>query len=94
MAKREKITNSSIKVLLVEDKRVNDTDIPGFHALTSQKGKITYYLFYRFAGKQVNYKIGAHGHITPAQARDLAKAKAGDVVNGVDVHESKKTSQT
>ena len=93
MAKREKITNSSIKALLVEDKRVNDTDIPGFHALISPKGKITYYLFYRIAGKQVNYKIGAHGHITPAQARDLAKAKAGEVVHGVDVQESKKQAK-
>ncbi len=45
MAKREKITNSSIKALLVEDKRVNDTDISGFHVLISPKGKITYYLF-------------------------------------------------
>jgi integrase len=93
MAKREKITNSSIKALLVEDKRVNDTDISGFHALISPKGKITYYLFYRIAGKQVNYKIGAHGHITPAQARDLAKAKAGEVVHGVDVQESKKQAK-
>jgi integrase len=93
MAKREKITNSSIKALLVEDKRVNDTDISGFHALISPKGKVTYYLFYRYAGKQVNYKIGAHGHITPAQARDLAKAKAGEVVHGVDVQESKKQAK-
>ncbi len=45
MAKRERITNSSIKALLVEDKRVNDTDISGFHVLISPKGKITYYLF-------------------------------------------------
>jgi integrase len=93
MAKREKITNSSIKALLVEDKRVNDTDIPGFHALISPKGKITYYLFYRIDGKQVNYKIGAHGHVTPAQARDLAKAKAGEVANGIDVQESKKQAK-
>jgi integrase len=93
MAKREKITNSSIKALLVEDKRVNDTEISGFHALISPKGKVTYYLFYRYAGKQVNYKIGAHGHITPAQARDLAKAKAGEVVHGVDVQESKKQAK-
>jgi integrase len=93
MARREKITNSSIKALLVEDKRVNDTDIPGFHALISPKGKITYYLFYRIDGKQVNYKIGAHGHVTPAQARDLAKAKAGEVANGIDVQESKKQAK-
>jgi len=93
MAKREKITNSSIKALLVEDKRVNDTEISGFHALISPKGKITYYLYYRFANKLVNYKLGQHGHITPAQARDLAKAKAGEVANGVDVQGSKKQAK-
>ncbi|WP_339722005.1 site-specific integrase [uncultured Paraglaciecola sp.] len=93
MAKREKITNSSIKALIVEDKRVNDTEISGFHALISPKGKITYYLFYRLADKQVNYKLGQHGHITPAQARDLAKAKAGEVANGVDVQDVKKQAK-
>ncbi|MDN4501588.1 site-specific integrase [Alteromonadaceae bacterium BrNp21-10] len=93
MAKREKITNSSIKALVVEDKRVNDTEIAGFHALISPKGKITYYLYYRLDGKQVNYKLGIHGHITPTQARDLAKAKAGEVANGVDVQESKKLAK-
>lgn len=93
MAKREKLTNSSIKALIPEDKRVNDTDIPGFHARISPAGKITYYLFYRFNGKQVNYKLGSHGHITPSQARDLAKAKAGEVVNGVDVQEAKKQAK-
>jgi integrase len=93
MAKREKITNSCIKALIVQDKRVNDTEISGFHALISPKGKITYYLFYRFADKQVNYKLGQHGHITPAQARDLAKAKSGEVTNGVDVQDSKKQAK-
>ena len=93
MAKREKITNSCIKALIVQDKRVNDTEISGFHALISPKGKITYYLFYRFADKQVNFKLGQHGHITPAQARDLAKAKAGEVANGVDVQDSKKQAK-
>lgn len=93
MAKREKITISSIKDLNIEDQRINDTEVPGFHARISPKGKITYYLFYRYNGKQVNYKLGCHGEITPAQARDLAKAKAGEVANGIDVQAAKKMAR-
>ncbi|MBU2877711.1 site-specific integrase [Aliiglaciecola lipolytica] len=93
MAKREKITISSIKALVVDDKRVNDTEVPGFHALISPKGKITFYLYYRYNGKQVNYKLGIYGEITPSQARDLAKAKAGEVANGVDIQAVKKTAR-
>jgi len=89
MAKRDKITNSSIKNLKISDKRLNDTDISGFHARISPKGKIAYYFFYRIQNKQVNFKLGDHGDITPAQARDMAKAKAGDVANGIDVHKAK-----
>jgi len=89
MPKRDKITNSSIKNLRISDKRLNDTDISGFHARISPKGKIAYYFFYRIQNKQVNFKLGDHGDITPAQARDMAKAKAGDVANGIDVHKAK-----
>ena len=78
MPKREKITNTSVKAITPQDRRLNDTEIPGFHALISQAGKISYYLYYRVNGKQANYKIGVHGQITPAQARDIAKAKAGE----------------
>jgi len=93
MAKREKITISSIKALNVEDQRINDTEVPGYHARISPKGKVTYYLFYRHNGKQVNFKLGIHGEITPNQARDLAKAKAGEVANGVDVQAAKKAAK-
>ncbi|XQW85673.1 tyrosine-type recombinase/integrase [Thalassotalea piscium] len=93
MTKRLKITNSSIKALNVDDGRVNDTELSGFHARISPKGKITYYLFYRHNGKQVNYKLGSHPEISPSQARDLAKAKLGEVANGVDVQEVKKEAK-
>ena len=93
MTKRLKITNSSIKALSVDDGRVNDTELSGFHARISPKGKITYYLFYRYNGKQVNFKLGSHPEISPSQARDLAKAKLGEVANGVDVQEVKKEAK-
>ncbi|WOH39409.1 site-specific integrase [Thalassotalea fonticola] len=93
MTKRLKITNSSIKALQVEDGRVNDTELSGFHARISPKGRITYYLFYRIKGKQVNFKIGTHPEITPTQARDLAKIKLGEVAHGIDVQEVKKEAK-
>ncbi len=93
MAKREKITISCIKRLVPADQRVNDTEIAGFHARISPAGKIVYYLYYRLNGKQVNFKLGAHGSITPTQARDMAKAKAGEVANGVDVQAEKKQAK-
>ena len=90
MAKLEKITNSYIKGLDLNERRVNDSEISGFHLRISPKGKITYYLFYRISGKQVNFKLGNYPDLTPTQARDLAKAKLGEVANGVDVQGVKK----
>ncbi|EIU6832440.1 site-specific integrase [Vibrio parahaemolyticus] len=85
MAVKKKITNTSIKQLTIEDGRLNDTEISGFHARISPKGAIKYYFYYRLNGKQRNYLIGSEDSMTPAQARDLAKEKAGLVASGVDV---------
>lgn len=90
MAISRKITTTAIKELKPEDKRINDTDLSGFHARITERGKITYYLFYRHNGKQVNFKIGVHGELTSTQARDIAKVKAGEVASGIDVQEQKK----
>jgi integrase len=93
MAKLEKITNSCIKGLDLNERRVNDSEISGFHLRISPKGKITYYLFYRISGKQVNFKLGNYPDLSPTQARDLAKAKLGEVANGVDVQNVKKEAK-
>lgn len=77
MAVKKKITNTSIKQLTIEDGRLNDTEISGFHARISPKGAIKYYFYYRLNGKQRNYLIGSADSMTPAQARDLAKEKRG-----------------
>lgn len=94
MAIKQKITATSIKNFKVEDKRLNDTDISGFHARISPKGVIKYYLYYRINGKQRNFLLGSATALTPAQARDLAKEKAGQVASGEDVqvtrHDAKK----
>ncbi|PFG56336.1 site-specific recombinase XerD [Vibrio sp. ES.051] len=86
---KKKITNTSIKALTVEQGRLNDTEISGFHARISPKGAIKYYFYYRVNGKQRNYFIGSADSLTPAQARDLVKEKAGLVASGVDIQESR-----
>lgn len=93
MAIKQKITATNLKNLTIEDQRINDTEISGFHARISPKGLITYYLFYRLNGKQVNYRLGIDGHITPAQARDLAKDKSALVHQGIDVQAEKKKAR-
>lgn len=90
MTVRAKISATTIKQLKPEDKRLTDTELAGFHARITSDGKIHYYLYYRINGKQVNYKLGTEGQVTPAIARDLAKEKAGEVAKGTDVQEVKK----
>ncbi|RUO52367.1 tyrosine-type recombinase/integrase [Pseudidiomarina homiensis] len=90
---RVKLTNSVLKGLSEQIRRVNDTELPGFHLRISERGKMTYYLFYRLHGKQVNFKLGSHPQITPAQAREMAKQKAGEVANGIDVQQARKAQR-
>jgi integrase len=94
MTIKTKITITSIKGLIPEDKRLNDTEISGFHARITPTGLITYYLFYRLNGKQVNYRLGIDGQMSPAQARDLAKNKIAEVTQGVDVQAVRKHDRT
>ncbi|WP_076541097.1 site-specific integrase [Shewanella sp. UCD-KL21] len=93
MAVSSKINATSIKNLTIEDKRLNDTEIKGFHARISAKGAISYYLFYRHNGKQVNYLLGKGSSITPTQARDMAKSQAGKVASGINVQSEKKAAK-
>ncbi|CAH0535368.1 Tyrosine recombinase XerC [Vibrio stylophorae] len=89
MAVKQKITNASIKNLTIEQERLNDTEISGFHARISPKGAVKYYFYYRLNGKQRNFLLGSAEALTAAQARDLAKEKAGLVASGVDVQASR-----
>jgi integrase len=93
MAIKAKISQTSIKNLRPEDKRINDSDLAGFHALIAPSGKITYYFNYRLNGKQGNFKLGIEGKITPAITRDLAKQKAGEVAKGTDIQHAKKAER-
>lgn len=90
----KKITVPTMKNLRIEDKRINDTEIHGFHARISLKGKVKYYFYYRVDGKQRNYFIGSGSVLSPSQARDRAKELAGRVASGVDVHLDKRELKT
>ena len=89
MALKQRITQTSIKQLKPEDKRLNDTELSGFHARIANTGKIKYYLYYRLHGKQVNYLLGSFPELTPTQARDLAKEKIGQIAKGEDIQQTK-----
>ncbi|UJF19132.1 site-specific integrase [Vibrio sp. SS-MA-C1-2] len=93
MAIKKKITSSALKALSVSDKRINDTEVSGFHALKFESGKVVYYVYYRLDGKQVNHKLGLASDLSPSQARDLAKVKLGQVAQGSDVQEQRKEAR-
>jgi integrase len=85
-----KITKRSVDALKPAAERytVWDTEIAGFGVRVAPSGKKTYVLKYRVGGgraARVRWgSIGAHGAITPDQARDLAREWAADVAGGGD----------
>ncbi|MCY9869685.1 site-specific integrase [Vibrio barjaei] len=93
MAIKKKITAAALRDLTLEEKRINDTEVSGFHAIKFESGKTVYYLYFRLDGKQVNFKIGLASDLTPSQARDLARAKLGEVAKGKNVQEDKKQAR-
>ncbi|MGR5414114.1 tyrosine-type recombinase/integrase [Vibrio astriarenae] len=93
MAIKKKITSATLKALTPEERRLNDTEVSGFHAIKFESGKVVYYVYFRLNGKQVNYKIGLATDLTPAQARDIAKQKLGEVASGKNVQEEKKKAR-
>lgn len=90
---QEKLTAENVKLLKPKEKpyEVNDTDLRGFLLRVQPSGVMTYYFSYRNAeGKRQRRRIGKHGSITPAAARDAATIHSADVVKGVDVQAVKK----
>jgi integrase len=57
--------------------------VKGF-GVRRQGDAITYYVRFRFQGIQRMCALGSHGHLTPDEARTLAKQKLGQVASGVD----------
>src|SRR5262245_38931327 len=68
--------------------------VKGF-VVRRQGDAITYYVRFRFHGRQRMCALGSHGHLTPDAARALAKQKLGQVASGIDPFaEEKKVRET
>jgi len=82
-----KLTKKFVDSLQPTEKNyiVWDTEIRGFGARVWPTGKIVYVLKYRNKyHRQRKYTIGAHGAITPDQARDLAQQHMAEISKGND----------
>jgi len=88
-----KLTARAIAALKPADKpyEVRDTELKGFLLRVQPTGVMTYYFSYTAEnGKRNRYRIGRGGTVSPAQARDAAEIKAGEVALGKDVQAEKK----
>ncbi len=61
-----------------------DSELKGFHVRVPPSGRAVYRLWYRVDGKQKVATLGAHGPVTPEQARERARALLGAVAEGRD----------
>jgi integrase len=61
-----------------------DADLKGLHVRVPASGRAVYRLWYRVNGQQKVATLGAHGAVTPEQARERAKTLLGAVAEGRD----------
>lgn len=73
---------------------VVDTELNGFLLRVQPSGVMTYYFAYRNQGtKRKRFRIGRHGSISPAAARDTALRLSARVIEGEDIQATKKTQR-
>lgn len=87
------LTERYIKSLTPEEKpyEVIDAGMSGFLLRVQPTGGMTFYVSYRNkSGERQRVKLGAYGHITLTQARDLAKQHLGAIASGIDPNHEKK----
>jgi len=78
-----KITKVAVDAMRPGD-IIADLDVKGFIARCLPSGAVSYGMRYRAAGRQRWFALGTHGQITPAQARQLAKKRIGEVADSRD----------
>jgi integrase len=79
-----KITKRNVDALR-PGKYIADPEVRGLVARCLPSGSVSYGFRYRNpAGRQLWLPLGLHGQITPDQARDLAKKRAGEVADKRD----------
>jgi integrase len=85
MRMRGKITKRVVDALVAGGPPLSDSEIKGFVARRLPSGTVTYGYRYRDrGGRQRWLPLGLHGSITPDQAREFAKQRAGEVASGRD----------
>lgn len=92
----KKLTNTVVNNLkpAVKPYEIRDALINGLILRVQPSGTKSYYITYRRAnGKRTRFKIGNAAHLTPAQAREEAKARLGQAATGKDPQEYKKTAR-
>lgn len=88
-----KLTAQTIRSLHAGDKpyEVVDMELKGFLLRVQPSGVMTYYFSYRNEqGRRARYRIGKHGTLSAAQARDEALILSARVIAGEDVQATKK----
>lgn len=97
----ERLTNAALKRAQEQasalNKRVEvwDTEIAALFVRVSPGGAATFYVKYRAGGRQRKHRLGAYGRaLTITQARKLATKTLGEVADGGDPVERKRTERS
>ena len=93
-----RISKSSVDALPVgaKDQFFWDSELPGFGVKVTPAGRKTYVVQFRLGGRKCTARrmtIGAHGRITPQEARTEAKSLLGKVALGRDPAEEKNVAR-
>jgi integrase len=80
-----KITKTAVEAL-TPGQAIWDDKLKGFGARRQKEGTF-YYVRYRLNGTAFMKSLGRHGHLTPDQARKIAKTKLGLTAQGLDPFE-------
>jgi integrase len=78
---RAKITKRAVDALQ-SGENISDTEVRGFRVRRLDSGVTVYEFRYSKDGQRPCMNLGHHGSITPEQARELAKKRAGEVAAG------------
>jgi Arm DNA-binding domain/Phage integrase central domain len=90
---RAKITKRAVDAL-PSGQTISDSEVRGFRVRRLNSGVTLYEFRYSKDGQRPCINLGHHGSITPEQARELAKKRAGEVAEGKDPAEQRHVAKT